>query len=338
MSTFYANTCHEKILGNLKMSLAFDPSAEYAQWKEQVRTKFHELLGDMPEKVDLNIRVEYEKDDPEFIERRIVIDVEDGCSMPCHLLIPKNGNAPYPAVICLQGHTTGMHIALGRKVYEKDGYYFRGVDNEYGLQALREGYAVLVMEQRGFGERRTDQAKVKGQTTCDHDAKVALLMGRTLIGERVWDISRAVDMLEQMPEVDKDKIGIMGLSGGGTATYYAAAYDPRFKAAMSAGSVCSFDRSIGIMGHCGCNYIPGMAKYFDMGEIASMIAPRGLVVCTGDEDPIFLLDGVQKVYGVIESIYEKEGAKDKCTLHVGHGGHRFFADPCWDLFRKALLG
>ena len=338
MSEFFANTCHERLLQNVKPALAFDPSADYAAWKAKVQEKFLELLVDMPEKVDLNIRVEFEKEEAEFIERRIIIDVEKDCSMPCHLLIPKGGKAPYPTVICLQGHSTGMHISLGRSIYPKDDYYLRGVDNEYGLQALREGYAVLIMEQRGFGERKSDPTKVKGDTTCDHDAKVAILLGRTLIGERVWDVARAIDMLETMPEVDKEKIGIMGLSGGGTATFYAAAFDERLKVAMPAGSVCSFDKSIGIMGHCGCNYIPGMIKEFDMGEIACLIAPRKLVVVTGDKDPIFLLDGVKKVYGVIEQIYEKENAKDNCSLIVGDGQHRFFADPGWKIFREKFLG
>ena len=334
MSNFYANTCHEKLLKDIKPALSYDPAVDYDQWKASVKSKFFELLGEMPQKVDLNIRVEFEREEEDFFERRIIIDVEENCSMPCHLLIPKSGKAPYPVVICLQGHTTGMHIALGRKVYPNDDYYFRGVDNEYGLQALKQGYAVLVMEQRGFGERKTDQTKVKGSTTCDHDAKVALLFGRTLIGERVWDISRAIDMLETIPEVDKDKIAIMGLSGGGTATYYAAAFDERLKAAMPAGSVCSFDRSIGIMGHCGCNYIPNMIKSFDMGEIAALIAPRKLIVVTGDEDPIFLLDGVHKVYDVIEKIYEKEGAPANCKMIVGQGGHRFFGELCWPEFQS----
>ncbi len=338
MNSFNANMCHERILNNINPSLAFNENADYESWKVQVKEQFIKLLGDMPEKVDLNIRVEYEREEADFIERRIVFDVEENCSVPCHLLLPKTGQAPYPTVICLQGHSTGMHISMGRRIYPNDNRFFGPEKaNDFGLQAIKEGYAALVMEQRGFGERKSTQEAVKGDTTCDHDAKVAALLGRTLIGERIWDVSRAIDMLETIPEVDKDRIGLMGHSGGGTATYYAAAYEPRIKAAMPAGSVCSFDKSIGIMGHCGCNYIPNMIKYFDMGEIASMIAPRGLVVVTGDEDPIFLLDGVHKVFNVVEGIYEKEGAADKCNLYVGRGGHRFFTDPCWNMFRKVFL-
>lgn len=334
MNEIYANTCHEELLNKTTPQLKFDPSADYFQWKSAVREKFLCLLGDMPEKVDLNIRVEFEKEETDYFERRIIIDVEENCSMPCHLLIPKCGKKSYPVVICLQGHTSGMHIALGREIYSNDTVFLNGTDHDYGMQALRQGYAVLVMEQRGFGERRTDQAKVKGITTCDHDAKVALLFGRTLIGERVWDVSRAIDMLETFAELDKDRIGIMGLSGGGTVTFYAAAYDERLKIAMPAGSVCSLDRSIGIMGHCCCNYIPGMIKYFDMGEIACLIAPRKLIVVTGDKDPIFLLDGVKKVYDVIEKIYEKAGASANCRMLIGEGEHRFFAELAWPEFKK----
>ena len=125
---------------------------------------------------------------------------------------------------------------------------------------------------------------------------------------------------------------------GGTATYYAGALEPRLKVIMPAGAGCAFDASIGVMQHCVCNYIPRMAKYFDMGEIACMIAPRPLIVVSGDKDPIFLIDGVRRVYSVIEEIYKKEGAPDNCRLIVGDGGHRFYADLAWDRFREAFLG
>ena len=337
MYTFQSNVCHERILRERNMQLAFDPAADYGAWKASVIERFRDLIGDMPEKCDLDVRVEWEKEEADFIERRMTFDTEIDCSVPCHLLLPKSGRAPYPVVICLQGHSTGMHISLGRMVYPNDRQFTYG-DEDFALQIVKEGYAALVLEQRDFGERKCDPKILGGTTTCNHDAKVAALLGRTLIGERAWDVSRAVDMLETLPEIDKSHIALMGLSGGGTATYYAGALEPRLKVIMPAGAVCAFDASIGVMQHCVCNYIPRMAKYFDMGEIACMIAPRPLIVVSGDKDPIFLIDGVRRVYSVIEEIYKKEGAPDNCRLIVGDGGHRFYADLAWGRFREAFLG
>lgn len=338
MNTFYSNLCHERILGERKPLLSYDPSADYGQWKAAVKERFFDLIGDMPEPTALDVRVEWEHDEGDFIERRIVFSAERDCSVPCHLWLPKTGSAPYPTVICLQGHSTGMHISMGRMLYKNDATSFTSGDEDFARQIIKEGYAALVLEQRDFGERKCDPGIMGGSVTCNHDANVASLLGRTLIGERAWDVSRAIDMLETMPEIDREHIALMGLSGGGTATYYTAALEPRLRAVMPAGAVCSFDGSIGVIHHCVCNYIPRMAKYFDMGEVAALIAPKPLIVVAGERDPIFRIEGVRKAYSVIEEIYKREGAPDNCRLIVGDGEHRFFKDIAWGPFREVFLG
>lgn len=335
---FSPDACHEHILKNRKPLLAFNASADYGTWKEQVEKRFSELLGDDPECVDLNVAIEWEGETDTYVERRIVFDTEPETSVPCHLLLPKNGKAPYPVVICLQGHSSGMHISLGRPKFEGDEELISGGDRDFALQIVREGYAALALEQRGFGERRCNENVHKGYTTCEHSAMVASLLGRTFIRERAWDVSRAIDMLETLPEIDKEHIALMGNSGGGTATYYTAALEPRIKVAMPSCAVCAFDYSIGIMRHCDCNYIPRMVKYFDMGEIACMIAPRPLIVVAGEKDHGFLIEGTKKVFSVIQEIYKKEGAPENCKLIIGPEGHRFYADLSWGVFRQFLLG
>ncbi len=343
MFTFSPDACHEHVLKNRKPLLSFDSGAEYSTWKEKVQEKFLELLGDTPQSVPLNTIVEWEKETEDFLERRIVFDTELEASVPCHLLLPKTGKAPYPVVMCLQGHATGMHISLGRPQYAGDEETIHGGDRDFALQIVKEGYAALVIEQRGFGERKCGPSAGENyiadkSTTCEHPAMVAALLGRTMIRERAWDVSRAIDMLETLPEIDKEHIALMGNSGGGTATYYTAAIEPRIKVVMPSCAVCAFDHSIGIMRHCDCNYIPRMIKYFDMGEIACMIAPRPLIVVAGEKDHGFLIEGTKKVFSVISEIYKKEGAADNCKLIIGPEGHRFYADLSWPTFRKMFLG
>ena len=343
MFTFAPDACHERVLKTQKPLLSFDAKADYRVWKEKVQKTFLELLGDEPEKVPLNTVVEWEKETDTFIERRIIFDTEPEASVPCHLLIPKSGKAPYPVVICLQGHATGMHISLGRPKFQGDEETIFSGDRDFALQIIKEGYAALVLEQRGFGERKCaekgkEQYVAGKDTTCEHPAMVAALLGRTMIRERAWDVSRAIDMLETLPEIDKAHIAMMGNSGGGTATYYTAAIEPRIKVAMPSCAVCAFDHSIGIMRHCDCNYIPRMFKYFDMGEIASMIAPRPLIVVAGEKDHGFLIEGTKKVYEVISQIYKKEDAPENCKLIIGPEGHRFYADLAWPTFRQMFLG
>jgi len=331
------DNCHVELLKNITPALAFKEDCNYEEWRAQVKAKLTELLGDMPEMVDANPRVEWEEDCGDYIERRIIFTAEKGVDVPCHLWMPKSAAKPMPAVICLQGHTSGMHISMSKPLYPGDEKLISGGDRDFAKQIVKEGYAALVLEQRAFGERKSD-AYLKfvpdAKTTCWHPAMTAILMGRTLIGERVWDISRAIDVLETVPEIDAEKIALMGNSGGGTATYYAACMDERIKIAMPSCSVCTFADSIVAGRHCTCNYIPNIAKYVDMGDLACLIAPRPLVMVSGEKDPGFHIEGCRKSYETIEAIYAKAGAADKCRLVVGSEGHRFYADLSWPVFRE----
>jgi hypothetical protein len=83
--------------------------------------------------------------------------------------------------------------------------------------------------------------------------------------------------------------------------------------------------------HCGCNYIPNIRKYFNMGDLGCLIAPRPLIVVCGVEDELFPLHGVEESYTVIETAYHAAGKDENCHLVKGNGGHTFFPDEVWPL-------
>lgn len=330
---FSPDPCHEEAFKLLKPELAFSEDCDFAEYQATVRAKFLELIGEMPERVPTNVRIDFEKDMGDFIEKRFVFTTEKYADVPCHLWIPKDGKEKHGVVICLQGHSSGMHISMGRVIYEGDENSISGGDRDFAPQIVGEGYAALVLEQRAFGERKSP--KMRERTTCPHPSMVALLLGRTMVGERVWDVSRAIDALEDsFPEIDTSKVAIMGNSGGGTCSFYAACFDERIKIAMPSCAVCTYRDSIAAMFHCACNYIPNAAKYFDMGDLAALIAPRPFIIVCGRDDKIFPLHGVKETFDTVSKIYEKAGAKDNCKLIIGEGGHRFYKDPSWDVFRS----
>lgn len=330
--------CHEKILAENVPSLAFREDRDYDAWRAEVKETLIRLLGDMPQtRCPLDVTLEWVREHDTFTERRYTFASEENIRIPCHLCIPKKAKTPCPVVICLQGHTTGMHISLGRPVYPGDVEMVSGGDRDFALEILEEGYAALVMEQRAFGELKSEamlRFAPEAGTTCHHVAMTALLIGRTIIGERCWDVSRAVDLLETVPEVDSSRIALMGNSGGGTATYYAACLEERIAVAMPSCSVCSYGSSIVWKRHCACNYIPSIAKYFDMGDLACLIAPRKLIVVAGEQDIGFHIDGTVKEYNTIHRIYRHIGADDSCRLIVGPEGHRFYAGLSWPVFAE----
>ena len=163
----------------------------------------------------------------------------------------------------------------------------------------------------------------------------ALLYGRTLIGERVFDISRAIDVLSaNFSFIDADKIACMGNSGGGTATIYASAIDERIKVSMPSCALCTYKDSIGSVKHCVCNFIPNIALDFDMGDLCGLIAPRKLIAVSGAEDRIFPHDGVAECIDIACEYYRAAGAPESYEWIEGPEGHRFYADLAWPVFHK----
>ncbi|HKK47646.1 MAG TPA: alpha/beta hydrolase family protein, partial [Alkalispirochaeta sp.] len=214
-------------------------------------------------------------------------------------------------------------------------------DHDYALQAVAHGYNAFALEQRAFGEREDDRSLLDRKhfdpenphtdERCRHMSMVALLLGRTLLGERAHDVQQAIDMLQTLPQVDTGRIGIMGNSGGGTASFYAAALDTRIAAVMPGCSVAPYAESIGTIDHCSDNYLPGAYVHFDMPDIAGLIAPRPLVLVSGEQDPIFPIEATQAAATHIQSIYQSAGAPGNARHVVGSGGHRFYREA-WQEF------
>ncbi|MBR1677548.1 MAG: alpha/beta hydrolase [Clostridia bacterium] len=315
------DTVHENLLKRTPV-LAFDENKDYAVWKKDVREKFVELIGIKAiaeNACPIVVETEEIVEKDEYTRIRYVFESEKGCFVPCYLLIPHNRDKKMPVCICLQGHSTGFHISVGEKKYDIDDRWL--ATSTFAIDAVKNGYAVLAIEQRGMGERTTLKENRGKALTCGcyFTAMTALLLGRTVIGERVWDVSKAIDSLEYFARkfmLDTGDITLLGTSGGGTATYYSACFDERIKTAVPTCALSSYRASIGDMWHCSCNYIPGIAKFFDMGELSALIAPRKLLICNGEIDPIFPLAEAQDVYSVIEKIYDKENAANNCKFVV----------------------
>ena len=320
---------------NTHKAFSFRADQPLAPQREALREKYASLLR-LPEPFLAPPRIEYTRTDhPDYDEVRFHIESEPGFFLPAHLLLPKDRKPgqKLPAVICMQGHSTGMHISLGREIYERDHRSIFQNREDFALQCIQRGYAAVCMEQRAFGELKT---KLPDASGCLAVAMQALLVGRTLLGERVYDICRLVDAISHFPELDCDRISIMGQSGGGTASYHAAALEPRIRAVLNSCSFNRYDCSILPIHHCACNYVPGMVEHFEMYDLAMLIAPRPLLIVCGREDDIFPLEGVQAAFAVVQQIYRAAGSEDACRLVIGPEGHRFYPEEAWPVFETVI--
>jgi dienelactone hydrolase len=196
--------------------------------------------------------------------------------------------------------------------------------------------AALCIEQRSFGLRREQHQEQVSPHGCQDAVMHALMLGRTLAGERVFDVDRGLDYLASRGDVDMKRVGVMGNSGGGTVTMYAAALLPRLSFAMPSCSFCTFADSIMSIYHCADNYIPGILQYAEAADVMGLFAPKPLVIVAGREDAIFPLPGVRKAFRDLQKIYEAAGAKENCRLVIGEGGHRFYADDAWPKLLKMI--
>ena len=324
---------HQSILKSIAPSLRYDGRSDLSEWQKNTRARLYSLLGidRIKPAADDCFTIEHEKDFDTFTEYRLTFQSEEGYFVPCVLWVPKGKKGKIPTVICLQGHSTGFHVSLGRPKYPGDEKIISGGDRDFAVQTVREGYCALAIEQRGFGECGGTE---KGPA-CQVPAMSALLYGRTIIGERVFDTSRAIDIVtEKFPFVDAERIACMGNSGGGTATIYIAAIDERIKVAMPSCALCTYKDSIGAMKHCTCNFVPGITLELDMGDLCGLIAPRGLVAVSGAEDSIFPHHGVAECIDIAGEYYRASGAPDRCKWVEGPEGHRFYADLSWPVFHE----
>ncbi len=332
MRVIEGDLCH-KLLAEQKPSLSFDETRDFKVWKKEIRDKFLELTGInniQKNACELKLEIEIEEQKDGYKQIRFVFESEKGAFVPCYLLIPDTGKEKYPVAITLQGHSTGFHNSVGIVKYEQDAdYQPRG---QFAVQAVKNGFIALAIEQRGMGERRPD----KPGNMCEYEAHIALLLGRTILGERMWDVSKAIDVLSFFPQCDLDKILIMGNSGGGTMSYYAACYDERIKLSVPSCAFCTYKDSIMSVFHCSCNFIPRAYEWFEMQDLACLIAPRKLIVVTGQEDRIFPLDGVKTGYQVVESIFAKAGKQGNCTLVETPKGHWWCEDIVWSAVKTAI--
>ena len=291
MKTSYQNNID--LMQKVVPQNSFDGS-DLAVWQKQAREKLASLMGmDKFTKVAPELEIEFEEKIEGATEIRFTFRSEEDYRVPCHLWLPDGVKNP-PVMICLQGHSTGMHISLGRPKFENDAATISGGDRDFCVRAIKEGYAAISVEMRNFGEM------VEGGKgpRCLEPAMTALLFGRTTAAERVWDIQRLIDVLEESfsDRIDVNTICCMGNSGGGTATTYVAALEDRIKLAMPSCAMCTYKDSIGAMSHCACNYIPSIALHFDMGDLMAMAYPKYFVQVSGKEDPIFPLFGAREVF------------------------------------------
>jgi len=229
-------------------------------------------------------------------------------------------------MICLPGHGRGVDDIVGIDDKGQPRTDKAGYQHDFALQCVEHGMAAVAIEQLAFGCRRDERARARslGNSSCQPSAGAAFLMGETMIAWRVYDVMRTIDWIETRPEIDARRVGCMGISGGGTITTFAAALEPRIRAALISGYLNTFRDSIFSIGHCIDNYVPGILEWCEMYDVAALIAPRPLFVESGDKDNIFPVAASRSSFERVKKVYGVLGKAELAEQEVFDGEHSFF--------------
>jgi dienelactone hydrolase len=318
-------------------TLAFQAGTlkDYPLWQASLRAELRSLLGlQNHPPAGFAVQKIHSADRGKFIEEKLALDVGEGVQAPLYVLTPKQ-EPPYQPILVFHGHDPSAQYCLGNYPDPETERANLAVDNNYARALAEAGYLVCVVEQRGMGERLTDQVSETTHRSCRHLAFFYQLHGRTLLGERVWDGMCAATYLFSRADV-VGGLGCTGHSGGGTTALFLSALDERIASAVISGYFNSFRGSVLAMEHCECNYVPGVLELAEMGDIAALIAPRPFCAINGQEDEIFPVAFAREQFETVRQAYELHNASQACQLSIHPGGHAYNNQISRDWFSEWL--
>ena len=287
--------------------------SDWEEEKQQRRSELLEMLGlqPFPEKTPLNPIITGGAEADEVVVENLYFESAPGLFVTANLYRPKIQEEPLPAIlyVCGHGRVKKNGVSFGNKTHYQ----------HHGARFARNGYVCLTIDTIQLGE-------LEGIHHGTYREKMWWWNNRgyTPAGVEAWNCIRSLDYLQSRPEVDGDRIGVTGRSGGGAYSWWIAAIDERIKAAVPVAGITSMKNHVVdgcIEGHCDCMFMLNTYRW-DYPMVAALVAPRPLLISNTDKDRIFPLDGVVDVYRKAAGIYKLYEASDKIGLHITEGPHQ----------------
>ncbi len=289
---------------------------DLAEWKRrvpQLRSQLKEMLGlkPWPDKTPLMAVTTSAAEEGEIVVEQVHFQSRPGLYVTGNLYRPKVVNKRLPAILYVCGHggVKENGISYGNKVhYQHHGAWF-----------AKNGYVCLTIDTLQLGE-------IEGihHGLYRHDMWWWMNRGYTPAGVEAWNCVRAIDYLQSRVEVDPERIGVTGRSGGGAYSWWIAAIDERIKVAVPVAGITDLRNHVidgCVEGHCDCMFMVNTYQW-DYATVAALVAPRPLLISNTDSDGIFPLDGVVRTFEKVRNIYRLYGAADQVALNITAGPHK----------------
>lgn len=317
---------------------------EWQQWRQKIKRKVAELIGGIPEKIEISeIEILEEKRFKNYRRIRISYQVKNYLKIPAYILIPELNSNKYPAVVIAHGHGNGSRETIGlngagEKLQESTCH------NNLALDFVKGGYIVIIPELIGFGDRRLQEdyikdPELKDDPTANSCYKIStklLLYAQSILRLRMWDLISALRVLEKRSDVNTENISCLGFSGGAPVALLALLFEEKFRAGVISGYSSYYRDSILARSHCLDNYLPGILKIAELPDIISALAPKALLIQAAEKDYLFPINSAQKAYQQIKKVYKFLAKEDKLELNILEAGHSVSAAAAVDFFNSLI--
>ena len=306
---------------------------QIADYQKRMREYFIQQLGGLPERTPLNAQVTGREQRDGYRIEKVIFESQPKHFVTAILYLPE-GKPPFPGVLVPCGHSSN---GKARDLYQRA-----------PILVAKSGMAALCYDPIDQGERHqlldADGKPVISSSTMGHNmAGVgAILLGRNTATYRTWDGMRAIDYLCSRPEVDPERIGCTGISGGGTMTSYLMALDDRIQAAAPGCYLTTFRRLLETVGPQDAEQtIFGQIEFgMDHPDYTLMRAPKPTLIMTATED-YFDITGAWHNFRQAKRLYDRLGFPERADMIETAGKHGFppamrIAAARW--MRRWLLG
>ncbi|WP_168164224.1 alkaline phosphatase D family protein [Pirellula sp. SH-Sr6A] len=311
----YLTSRVEEIEAQTEQDLSKITRENWSDLQQKWRAELQEMLGlkPWPEKTPLAAQVTATLEGDGYRVENIHFQPSPKLFVGANLYLPtgERPNAGWPVVLYVCGHARVDEF--GRLAGNKTSY------QHHGIWFARHGMACLIVDTIQLGEFQGEHHGTYKLGRWDWISK-----GYTPAGVEAWTCMRAIDYLESRIEMDSERIGVTGRSGGGAYSWYAAALDPRIRAVVPVAGITDLRNHVldgCVEGHCDCMYMVNTFRW-DYGKLAALIAPRPLLLTNTDSDSIFPLDGVIRIHRQLESLYRQVGKPQDYGLLIGPGPHK----------------
>ncbi len=286
---------------------------EWEAKKPRLRQEYLDMLGlwPLPERTPLHATVAGTVEHEGVVVEKLHYQSKPGLYVTGNLYRPKEPKGRLPAILYVCGHS-------GRG---RDGN--KTAFQDHGLWFANNGYVCLVVDTLQLGE-------IPGvhHGTYREGRWWWQALGYTPAGVECWNGVRGIDYLVSRPDVDPERVGVTGISGGGATTIWVAAADERVKVAVPVSGMSdleSYVKNKVVNGHCDCMFLVNTYGW-EWTTIAALIAPRPMLFANSDNDGIFPMDGNRRIIAKLRDVYKMYDKSEWVDDHVSKGGHDYRPD------------